>query len=198
VRRGFRWKRHPNLDNKLHYILGFWISLPLFVLSLTGVWISFPQVFAGFDEPQMGPDRGAMMRAKPLAAPATPLALAVEHALAAAPGRVAAVTWPTDLKAVWAIDVAPGKGRPASVGVSDADGVAKVAPPQPQAPQGTSWARLMRQIHDGGDTPFIWQLIIFLGGLIPAVLAVTGIVMWRRARGWRGDLARRRAEASVS
>lgn len=194
VRRGFRWKRHPNLDNKLHYMLGFWISLPLFVLSLTGVWISFPQVFAGFDGAQRGPDRGAMMRAKPLAAPVTPLATAVEHALAAAPGRVAAVSWPTDLRAEWAIDVAPAKGRPASVAVRDADGVAKVA--APQGPQHTTLARLMRQIHDGSDMGLLWQMIIFLGGLIPAALAVTGIIMWWRARKWRGEVAARKRAVS--
>jgi uncharacterized iron-regulated membrane protein len=193
VRRGFRWKRHRNLDNNLHYLVGFWISLPLFVLSLTGVWISFPQVFAGFDgAPQRGGiDRAAMARAKPLAAPVTPLAAAVERAQAAAPGRVSSVTWPTDLKPEWAIDVAPGKGRPASVTVNDSDGVAKVAPAA--GPQRQTIARLMRQIHDGNDMPLVWQLIVFLGGIIPAILAVTGIIMWWRARKWRGDVAERRA-----
>ena len=38
----------------------------------------------------------------------------------------------------------------------------------------------------------IWQVIIFVGGLIPAALAVTGIIMWWRARKWRGDLATRK------
>jgi uncharacterized iron-regulated membrane protein len=186
VRRGFRWKRHPNLDNKLHYMLGFWVSVPLFVLSLTGVWISFPQVFGG----GFGGPPGAA-RAKPLDVPATPLATVVERALAASPGRVAAVSWPTDQKREWAVDVAPDKGRATSVTVSDADGIARVAPSR--GPQQQTLAQLMRQIHDGSDTPFIWQLIIFLGGLIPAVLAVTGIIMWARARKWRGDLAARRA-----
>jgi uncharacterized iron-regulated membrane protein len=186
VRRGFRWKRHPNLDNRLHYMLGFWISLPLFVLSLTGVWIAFPQVFGGgFGGPP------GTARAKPLEGSVTPLATVVEHALAAVPGRVAVVNWPTDQKPEWGIDVAPAKGHPASVAVTDADGIAKAAPSR--GPQQQTLARLMRQIHDGGDTPFIWQLIIFLGGLIPAVLAATGIIMWWRARGWRGDLAARRA-----
>ena len=54
----------------------------------------------------------------------------------------------------------------------------------------------MRQIHDGGDTPFVWQLIVFLGGLIPAILAVTGIIMWWRARSWRGEIADKRRTAA--
>ena len=35
----------------------------------------------------------------------------------------------------------------------------------------------------------VWQIVIFVGGIIPAVLAVTGIVMWLRSRGWRAKLA---------
>jgi uncharacterized iron-regulated membrane protein len=36
----------------------------------------------------------------------------------------------------------------------------------------------------------IWQIVIFLGGIAPAVLAVTGIVMWLRTRKWRGERKR--------
>ena len=53
-----------------------------------------------------------------------------------------------------------------------------------QGEGGQSLARLMRQIHDGDDMPFVWQIVIFIGGIVPAVLAVTGIIMWWRARGW--------------
>lgn len=193
VRRGFRWNRHRNLDNRLHYMVGFWVSLPLFVLSLTGVWISFPQVFAGFDGPApRGPDRAAMMRAKPLAAPSTPLEGVLARALAQEPARVTSVTWPTDLKPIWSVDVAPEAGPPVNVTVNDADGTAKA---KPREPQRQTIARLMRQIHDGNGTPFIWQLIVFLGGIIPAILAVTGIIMWWRARGWRGEVAEQKKAA---
>ncbi len=34
--RGLRWRRHNNLDTNLHHLMGFWVALPLFVLSLTG------------------------------------------------------------------------------------------------------------------------------------------------------------------
>ena len=45
----------------------------------------------------------------------------------------------------------------------------------------------MRQIHDGNDMGIVWQTIIFLAGLAPAILGITGVVMWLRRR------ARRRA-----
>jgi uncharacterized iron-regulated membrane protein len=49
----------------------------------------------------------------------------------------------------------------------------------------------MRRIHDGEGMGLVWQLIIFVGGVLPAGLAGTGVIMWWRARGWRAKLARR-------
>jgi len=43
VLRGFRFRRTPDLLLNLHYLTGFWISIPLAVLALTGALISFPQ-----------------------------------------------------------------------------------------------------------------------------------------------------------
>jgi uncharacterized iron-regulated membrane protein len=42
-----------------------------------------------------------------------------------------------------------------------------------------------------------WQIIIFLGGLIPAILSITGLVMWWRSRGWKKALARKRRERTL-
>lgn len=39
----------------------------------------------------------------------------------------------------------------------------------------------MRRIHDGTGTGALWHTIIFIGGLIPAALAVTGVLMWLSA-----------------
>jgi uncharacterized iron-regulated membrane protein len=40
-------------------------------------------------------------------------------------------------------------------------------------------------------------VIIFLGGIIPAILSITGLVMWWRSRGWKKALARKRKERAV-
>ena len=40
----------------------------------------------------------------------------------------------------------------------------------------------MRRWHDGTGMGALWQTIIFIGGLIPALLAVTGILMWLNLR----------------
>jgi uncharacterized iron-regulated membrane protein len=195
--RGLRWRRHRNLDTNLHHMMGFWIALPLFVLSLTGAWISFPQFFGrltGEGQRQgarRGPPRAALARAKPLSPPQTPLETALAQAEKAAPGDVRQVTWPTDVKPEWSIALDKG-----SVSVADADGVATVAAGGERRSGGV--ARLMRTIHDGHDTPFIWQVIVFLGGLLPALLAITGVIMWWRARGWKGEMAARKRRAAAA
>ena len=40
---GLRWRRAPHTSTNLHHTLGFWISIPLAIVSLTGIHPSFPQ-----------------------------------------------------------------------------------------------------------------------------------------------------------
>jgi uncharacterized iron-regulated membrane protein len=197
VRRGFRWKRQNSTNANLHHLFGFWILLPLAMLSFTGAWISFPQFFGRFEASQPksgggGADRIRAMRARPLERTALDadgaLALAQPHAT----GPLAAVTWPTDQSAEWKIAF-QREGGPAEVEVGDA--TREVSPPRPPRPETT--ARLMRRWHDGNGMGALWQTIIFAGGIIPAILSVTGIVMWWRSRGWRSQLKRRRRARPV-
>src|SRR4029078_152521 len=39
--RGLRWRRSPHFTFNLHNFIGFWISLPLAVVSATGIYLSF-------------------------------------------------------------------------------------------------------------------------------------------------------------
>src|SRR3546814_1357715 len=81
--RGLRWRRHRNFDTNLHHLFGFWIAVPLFILSLTGAWISFPKFFAPLGGDKMeqrgrpGADPMARFRAPPLDEPVQPLATVV-------------------------------------------------------------------------------------------------------------------------
>ena len=189
--RGLRWKRQPETSANLHHQGGFWICLPLAVLSLTGAWISFPAFFASLSGDPAGPsaaERARRMAAAPLEAPL----LAPDGAIAAAQpyatGPILTLTWPTDQKAEWKVSY-QRQGGPAEVTVDDRSGRAKA----PKPPQPETVARLMRRIHDGTGMGTTWQVIIFVGGIIPAVLAITGILMWLNAR--RRDRAMRERRA---
>jgi uncharacterized iron-regulated membrane protein len=169
--RGLRWRRHRNLDTNLHHLMGFWIALPLFVLSLTGAWISFPGLFSGGRGEGPPRPRGT----QPIASPATPLATV----LAAAPGPIRTLTWPTAGKhPAWTIAT-----DRTTLALDDRTRTITTAPRRPHG--GPGLAGMMRRIHDGDGMGPIWQAIIFVGGILPAALAVTGVIMWWRARGWR-------------
>ncbi len=187
-RRGFRWKRQNSANANLHHQMGFWILVPLFMLSFTGVWISFPSAFGRFEAVQPkgggGPPRAP---ARPLAATAMSVDAAVGAARAHATGPLVSVAWPTDQAPQWKVAFARAGGA-AEVEVEDGSGA--VTPPRPPRPE--TRARLMRRLHDGTGMGVAWQVVIFIGGLVPAALAVTGIVMWLRSRGWRARLAKKR------
>ncbi len=185
--RGLRWRRRPDVNSNLHHLFGFWIALPLFVLSLTGAWISFPAFFGALSGASRGADRGMQMRAAPAARTTLSVGDAVARAERIAHGRVRSIIWPTEKKPDWTVQL--GEGSPVSVAVADDDGVAALTPTAGVGGQN----RLMRGIHDGSIGGPVWQVVIFLGGVLPAVLAVTGLVMW-----WRGRSARRRKPSRVA
>jgi hypothetical protein len=159
------------------------------MLSFTGAWISFPAFFGALSgaPQQQGPDRARAMRAAPLAETGMNVDSAVEAAKAHAPGGLVSIAWPTDQAPEWKIQ-SERKGGPAEVKVADTDG--RATPPSPPKPEPI--ARTMRRLHDGTGMGLVWQIIIFLGGIAPALLAITGIIMWLRNRGWRSKLGQRR------
>ena len=182
--RGLRWRRRPDLNSNLHHMGGFWIALPLAALSLSGVWISFPAVFSG--SAPGGPGGPAQPLVETKLGPDGALAAAQ----AIAEGRPGTLNWPTNKKAEWTVSV-NGAGKPQEVKVVDAGAKASLVPAKPE-----TLARTMRRIHDGTGMPVVWQVIIFVGGILPALLAVTGILMWLRMR--RRRQRHRRTSAGTS
>jgi uncharacterized iron-regulated membrane protein len=197
LRRGLRWKRQNSTNANIHHLVGFWVLLPLAMLSFTGFWISFPGVFSAFEASQPkggeGSDRARAQRAQPLERTAMTADAARAAAQPLATGPLVAITWPTDQSSGWKIAFARD-GGPAEIAVDDATGTVT----RPQGPPPETNARLMRRLHDGTGMGPVWRAIIFLGGIIPAILAVTGIVMWLRSRGWRAALAGKRKAVKLA
>jgi uncharacterized iron-regulated membrane protein len=254
VLKAFRWRRSPSQWSNLHHIVGIWIVLPLAILSLTGVFLAFPEILRMFAPapatqgarapggPQGGGGRPGQAT-QPIDDPQTPVDLAVAAALASAgPGRVQQIDLPSPgPRPAWRITVR-GESGAAPVLVDDATGqvrargqgqgqgqdqgqaggsgngrgggrpqgdrsasdgqMARSGPPAqdagaergPQAgqggprpnagaqanqgPQRDPVTRLVRQLHAGDDTSLVWQIVLFLTGVAPAILGVTGVVFW--------------------
>ena len=205
VLKALRWRRGPSTLFNLHHMVGFWVCIPLAVLSLTGVYISFPQTSrALFGVAQAeGPRRGPGGPGGRFAPPLDRTTLSLEQAVAAAQAesphaRVVSVNLPTrGGEPAWRVQLQGADAeRPLTVSVSDATGEAIL---QRDGPAGgrtqDPLSRWMRRIHDGADMGLVWQTIIFVGGIAPAILGVTGLIMWLRRRARRIAMKRRIAEA---
>jgi uncharacterized iron-regulated membrane protein len=185
--RALRWKRRPTTAENLHHQGGFWVALPLAVLSLTGAWISFPAFFAGISGDPAGPspaERARRMAAQPVVETRLAPETALQAAQPLAAGQLLTITWPTEPKQEWKLSF-DRDGGPAEVVVNDGSGA--ITPPKP--PQPETVARLMRRMHDGTGMGVVWQVIIFIAGIIPAALAITGILMWANLRRRRRSAA---------
>jgi uncharacterized iron-regulated membrane protein len=194
---GLRWRRTPwTLDN-LHHLFGFWVLVPLLAVSLTGVYISFPdtsRALFGVGEPVSGPRPPRPAPAAPLDSPSTDIDRAVAVASATQPDlALVAISLPTEgRKPAWRLQFASDeRDSPITVQVGDSDG--QVQKPRAGSGGPASSDRLspvMRKIHDAKETPLIWQVLVFLTGVAPPVLGISGVWMWLQRR------ARRRRTAS--
>jgi uncharacterized iron-regulated membrane protein len=184
-RRGLRWKRMPTTSGNLHHQGGFWIAIPLAVLSFTGAWISFPAFFGQFESGPAGPPRGGGPSGggEPVEQVVMTPDVAIEAATPLGRGEFRSISWPTGPDAQWSVAYVDGSAR-SEVKIADTGG--EVTPPEPPRPETT--ARLMRRIHDGTDMGLVWQIVVFLGGLIPTILAITGVMMWLRGRKVKGSV----------
>jgi uncharacterized iron-regulated membrane protein len=182
---GLAWRRGASSLYNLHHVVGFWVCIPLTVLSLTGVYISFPETSrAVFGLPQPPPRPPAAVRfAPPLAAPNLSLAEAVGIALTATPGAsVTEVSVPTQGQApTWRVGlVMPGAGATRTVQVVDSTAAIRADRPAGGSRASDQVSPLVRRIHAGHDLGVGWQIVIFLGGLAPAILGLSGAILWAR------------------
>ncbi len=198
VLQGLRWTRSSLVTANLHHLVGFWIAIPLALLSLSGIWISFPQSAAalvGKGQPQgeRGREGGGGPRGpqRPVETPKMSAQAAVAAALAEAGpgGRVAAVTLPTERKPKWTVQVRLGKSEPKAFEVADATGKASAVAERPGEGGGDPVARFMRRTHEGEGLTPLWKIVVFLAGLAPAVLGLTGVWMWLMSRRRKTGLA---------
>ena len=182
VLKALRWRRGPSTLFNLHHMIGFWICLPLAVLALTGVYISFPQTSRALfgvqpaETAARAPERKSESRpqgqtpskagpsgpgggrfAPPIGNPHQTIDAVVQTIQAAAgDARIVSVSAPTVGKEpAWRVQTdRPGQAAPATLQVVDASG--EIKPDRGAGGGGDPISRWMSKIHDGGDTGLIW------------------------------------------
>jgi uncharacterized iron-regulated membrane protein len=216
-RLGLRWRRAGDATiSNLHYLLGFWIALPLTFVSLTGIYLSFPQTARSAMSAiaPMNPQAGRPIFAAQLARETqlTPDA-ALDAARNAKPGwRPSALFLATQSErgdrserpeqrgertergerpaATWRVQLRdPVSNDITNVIVNDRDGTTRSLPDPLAGDRAAQWIRFLHEGSRGGP---VWQIAVFLTGVFPPIFAFTGIVMWLRRRS-RAAAARRSA-----
>jgi len=179
--RSCRWRSGAAAtSSNLHHIAGFWISLPLAVVSVTGIYLGFPQQgreLLSSVAPMTPPQRGGL-NAPLLASPRLDADRALAAALDGTPGaRAAAIFLPSQATAAWRVQLR-GPGGDTTVLVDDRSGAATKVTPL----SGDKVAQWVRWIHEGSHTGLVWRILVFICGILPTVFVVTGTMIWLRSR----------------
>ena len=178
--KGFGFQRTVNTVLNLHYTAGFWISIPLAIVAVTGIGLSFPGLVRALD-PAAASGGGAVRRPPTGGAPAATTNLSPDQAVAAAQALangapLASLTKPTNGQ--WRVTFGQGGARRVLT-VDDATG--KAAPAAASRPPGGGLQTTIRIVHEGGGGLW-WKWLVTLTGVAPLLFAATGIWTWARRK----------------
>lgn len=184
-----KWQKRDGKLLNLHRQSGFVLAIVLVVEAITGAWISFPGFFAmlvepGVEQPER-PRRGGGPGGTPIEAEDAAWLSALDAGKAAFAGRLTGITAPTQESGAWTVTLA-GDGVNAAVTVPLGGGASSVeqapameGPPPPSTRAGAvgTW---MRQAHYATIGGIVWQVLVFLSGLVLTFLAISGVWVWGR------------------
>lgn len=92
---------------------------------------------------------------------------------------VDAIFYPNPQTGAWRVRLREdGKTEPVTLMINDRSGEVSVVEPLP-GDRAASW---IRWLHEGSHSGGVWRFVVFLSGIMPAVLGVTGILVWLRQR----------------
>jgi|GEM_PF-303943 len=207
--KSLKWKRAPTVSGRLHYRFGFWISIPMAILALSGAWISFPVVTStvvslvtgeSVEAPEghdHGPEPSAML---PMTSPNLSIDEAVQLGQAQhGDGALTFLASPTEGNPAWlvafACDATPSDCQKSYRILDETKTVLTPPPPEPHTNSETVM-ELMEHIHYADGYTLIWDLIVFVAGFLPILLGITGFLMWLRQREGRIRIKRMKAAAA--
>lgn len=188
-----KWQKRDGTALNLHRQSGVLLSLVLIVEAITGAWISFPQVMAslvepGVEQPQRRRPGMGGPEGEPMVMQDAAWVSAIERAQVAFPGRPQSIAAPVAADGGWTVSLM-GEGKDATVTVPlAADAVPTVeereqrSGPPPATTRAGAIASTMRGIHYATIGGIVWQVIVFISGIVLTFAALSGIYIWAKRK----------------
>lgn len=186
-----------NLD--LHHAVGFWGMIVFLLMSISGVYLVFPETFHASVAAVLPTGVNAdapLPEQKPLPGPfdADKAVLSAEAIVPDARARLVQMPDRPERPVVVEMEntgFGPG-APPILVTLDQVTGEVGYIDDPRQYAIGDKILNLQHALHFGIGLGWIWKALVFLSGLLPLILAVTGVNIW-----WLKRRARKRAPTAV-
>ncbi|MBF9236567.1 PepSY domain-containing protein [Hymenobacter sp. BT683] len=182
VKWGSSWKR---LNHDFHIVLGFYASLVLFIMALTGVGMSFEWVGEGINKLTNSPLKRPEPPVSTVVAGAAPFAADAVLALARqqAPGAVSyTLQLPKDPEGSMRVAMLPAgaitDGATNEVFLDQYSGKVISGQTYEQRPVGQRIRGLFKPVHTGAIFGWPTKVLALIFGLLGATFPITGTIMW--------------------
>lgn len=185
IARALKWRRQASVSMNLHRHGGAIIVVILLIEAFTGTYVAVPALFASVIEPSSG--AGGHEEGPPVTRtmtnPRQNIDQVLSSALALVPGgKPLTLFLPTEISGRWIVNLTTSDGE-RTVTVADASGETRVAPVHEPGPA-ERVEHVMQDLHFGNYGP-VWQIVVFLSGILLAMLAITGPLLWLQGRARR-------------
>jgi uncharacterized iron-regulated membrane protein len=173
---------------EFHHVVGFWGSLALLVMGVSGIYLVFPDSFRQSVAAVMptGANAAADQRYQGGPAPAHADS-ALAAALAAIPGtRPIQVQLPPNPDLPFVVHLETGGFRPKLppilVTMNARTGEINFVDDPRTYSIGDKFLNLQHALHFGIGLGWLWKAVVFVSGILPLALAITGFMMWLKRR----------------
>ncbi len=180
------------LHVELHHVVGFWGSAVFLAMGISGIYLVFPETFRHGVEAVLPAGLGsgeAPLNHQPGAAPLDADG-AVTAALAVLPNtRALNVQLPPNLNLPFVVQLETTEFRPQAppilVSLNARTGEITFIDDPRTYSLGDKVLNLQSAIHFGNGLGWIWKILVFVSGLLPLALGVTGLTIWLKRRAAR-------------
>ena len=188
MRRGARGLR---FHIEFHHVVGFWGSAILLIMGVSGIYLTFPETFRVGVEALFPTGLGSEDGSANFQPGVAPLDAdrAMVAALSAVPNtQVVNVQLPPNLNLPFVVQLETLEFRPRApailVTLDGQTGKINFVDDPRRYSLGDKVQNLQHALHFGLGMGWLWKLLVFISGVLPLGLAITGLNMWwkRRAR----------------